>query len=680
MLSSLMLAASLLAQAAPADQPPVAADVAGASQAEAGVIPYPAAFFAEGSPNNAFDMIVRLPGFTFARGEVVRGFAGAAGNVLIDGERPTSKSVTLEELLRRLPASSVVRIDLIRGGAPGIDMQGQALVANIIRSRAASQDIVATLGLRAYTEDAWLGPQADMEWARRAGDLSLEAGAHYGWSASPDGGDGGLIKYFPNGAWKESGPYLQRSRNAVSSANSSAELSLDDDVFRLNGGVSRRDTRPYERVGRFTPAGVSRGDLSTSERKLEDSFEAGTDYTHLIQPSLTAQLLALQTLGRVDGKVTSTQPGVLQTSTNKETSGESIARATITWQPTMALSIEAGGEGAFNFLEGHTAVLLNGAPVALPNADLRVEEYRAEAFVTSVWKPSDRISVEAGTRVEVSKLTSSGDTDRSRSFRFLKPRLVIAYAPDKASQIRLRLQRDVGQLRFRDFVASADLTTGTFNAGNANLEPERSWIMEAALERRFWGKGAISTTFTHGEVQRVVDLIPVGTSDAPGNIGDGRRDRINAALTLPLDRLGVHNGLLTATATWTWSEVTDPVTGLVRRISNELPTAGGINFTQDLTSLSSTWGIETRLAETSASYRINEVRTQAEGGLLGVYWDWKPQKSLTVRAELRNLASRERRRLRVRYTGSRAFGVINEEEREVHRFSPFAYFSVRKRF
>lgn len=654
------------------------APVAVVAGTEAAVTAYPASFFADARPTSAFDMLARLPGFSFTGGEAVRGFAGAAGNVLIDGERPTSKAVTLEDLLRRLPASSVVRIDVIRGGAPGLDMQGQALVANVIRSRTASQDLAVAAGIRAYGSDGWLGPQADLEWARRAGGLSLEGGVHYGWTSSVNGGDGELVKYFPGGALKEDGPYMQRGRTGLLTANGSAELDRGDHLFRLNAGASRSDGRPYERFGRFAPSGAFRGHVVTVERTVTEKLEVGADYTRLIRPGLSAQVLALQTLGRVDSETTSTQPGVAQVSSNQESSGESIARATVSWQPAAAISIEAGGEGAFNFLEGHTTVSSNGAPLALPNADLRVEERRAEGFATVAWKPSERLSVEAGVRVEVSRISSSGDTARSRSFLYGKPRLVVAYAPDASSQLRLRLQRQVGQLRFRDFVASADLATGTLDAGNADLEPERSWIVEAALERRFWGRGAVTATFTHEAVQQAVDLIPIAGRDAPGNIGDGRRDRIVIALTLPLDRLGVRNGLITGQGTWKWSRVTDPVTGDARRISGEAATGGRITFTQDVARLSSTWGLEILVGESATSYRINEIRRQSEDGGLHAFWDWKPDRTLSVRGEFRNLASRERRRTRSRFVGNRALGVLNEAEWEAHAFEPYAYIRVRK--
>ena len=88
------------------------------------VTSFPPAFFASAQPNTAFDMVLLLPGFSFDRGDTVRGFGGAAGNVLIDGARPASKTDALDEVLKRIPAKSVERIEVIRGGAPGIDMQG----------------------------------------------------------------------------------------------------------------------------------------------------------------------------------------------------------------------------------------------------------------------------------------------------------------------------------------------------------------------------------------------------------------------------------------------------------------------------------------------------------------------------------------------------------------------------
>ena len=87
---------SLLLAAASAVSSPVSA-------ANPNVSSYPAAFFAASSPNNAMDMVSLLPGFVFDGGGQVRGFAGAAGNVLIDGARPASKDDPLQLILQRIP-------------------------------------------------------------------------------------------------------------------------------------------------------------------------------------------------------------------------------------------------------------------------------------------------------------------------------------------------------------------------------------------------------------------------------------------------------------------------------------------------------------------------------------------------------------------------------------------------
>ena len=112
-------------------------------------------FFAQFRPNTAMDMIGRIPGFSFDGGAFARGFSGTAGNVLIDGERPPSRNDSLGSILSRIPASAVVRIDVIRGGAEGIDMQGKAIIANVIRKPDAGLTGALSSGINANTNGGW---------------------------------------------------------------------------------------------------------------------------------------------------------------------------------------------------------------------------------------------------------------------------------------------------------------------------------------------------------------------------------------------------------------------------------------------------------------------------------------------------------------------------------------------
>ena len=144
---ALGLAAPDAQAAAPAPTPETlaAANVASETATERGVIAYPPSFFEASRPSTALDMISRLPGFRLDGGDNARGFAGTAGNVLINGERPTTKSENLEGILKRISASAVERIELIRGGAPGIDMQGKTILANVVIKSTVQVEKVANL-------------------------------------------------------------------------------------------------------------------------------------------------------------------------------------------------------------------------------------------------------------------------------------------------------------------------------------------------------------------------------------------------------------------------------------------------------------------------------------------------------------------------------------------------------
>ena len=103
-----ILAAALLCSAATAayagtDAPPSGPAPSVDAQAE-GVKSYPAADFAAQQPNTAYDMVIRLPGFSLDDGSSSALSPGAAGNVLItDGQRPTSKTDDPDQYLETHP-------------------------------------------------------------------------------------------------------------------------------------------------------------------------------------------------------------------------------------------------------------------------------------------------------------------------------------------------------------------------------------------------------------------------------------------------------------------------------------------------------------------------------------------------------------------------------------------------
>src|SRR5699024_3195845 len=210
--------------------------------------------------------------------------------------------------------------------------------------------------------------------------------------------------------------------------------------------------------------------------------------------------------------------------------GESIVRADLhhAWSDTLAT--RASLEGAYNFLDSDTHLQEQGNDVTPPGSDVRIEERRAEAAFGVEWQPSRAWTFESGLRVEHSILTQTGDTPTTRHFRYLKPRAAVHWYPDGTNQWHLAVAREVGQLDFGDFVASASLDSGMVSAGNAALEPERSTHIEIGLEHQLQNDGAIAVTLMHDEIENVIDRVLVTTPDAifdaPGNIGPGRRDTL----------------------------------------------------------------------------------------------------------------------------------------------------------
>ncbi|HMB37835.1 MAG TPA: TonB-dependent receptor plug domain-containing protein, partial [Wenzhouxiangellaceae bacterium] len=93
---------------------------------------YPASFFSSYQPVSAIDMVRQVPGFRISNGDGSRGFAGAGGNVLINGERPSSKQDSVSSILARVPASRVERIELIRGNTGKYDAGSQSVIVNVI--------------------------------------------------------------------------------------------------------------------------------------------------------------------------------------------------------------------------------------------------------------------------------------------------------------------------------------------------------------------------------------------------------------------------------------------------------------------------------------------------------------------------------------------------------------------
>jgi outer membrane receptor protein involved in Fe transport len=655
------------------------------------ITPYPASAFAAEQPSTALDLIKLLPGFVLDTGPQARGFGASAGNVLIDGARPASKDDGLEEILKRIPASSVVRIDVIRGGAPGIDMQGKTVLANVIR--AGSSGATLSIAGSGTLMDNGVGTGSlRVEGSSKMGSMAFEGSLLVGKGFDDTVGHGPRTLASPTGATVLQAAETSRGAETDYKATAGVEGPALGGKLRVSASLFA-SSYDYSQADVLTrPIAVKADEADNSKQR---TAEIGVRYERPLGPKARLEAFALQQFGesRYRADLFANSPDLFGASTplgietfrlSKETS-ESIVRSTITIQPTGGVSAQIGAEGDFNWLLDHTKYAFNGAPISLPAANVRVTEARGDAFATTTWSVLKTINLEAGLRLESSRITSTGDVGVGQTFVFAKPRFAATWSPDDADQVRLRVEREVGQLDFDDFAAgSASLANGAVRPGNPSLTPQQDWVYEAAYDHRFWRGAQITFTARHYELRDIIDRAPIydpsGTYDAPGNIGSGFRDEAEIALTVPTDRLGVKNGTITALQTFRKTRVIDPTTGQPRPISGVSPYGGEIHFTQGLRRWKISWGFDVLNASVQTYYRFNEVDIDDLGTYEVLFAEYKPRADLIVRFEFHNLDGRSYRHVRELYDGPR--GVAPSEGRDIRDLqgNRLFYLKVRKTF
>lgn len=601
---------------------------AAAADAGSSVTAFEPDYFAGAQPVSALDIVKLVPGFRLEEGDSeLRGYSGAGGNVLVDGQRPTSKEDTLEDVLKRIPAGSVERIELIRSGA-GYDMQGYTLLANVVRSH--------TQSLSGRIEGTYANYRHGYDAPRLAGELRHVAGGHIldlsgaiYRDIDDEHGFGSRNRYAEDGTPVRLGVYGQPEGDNIREVLGSYQLPLAGGTARVNGLYKMK--KMFANIGEEvifpTPY-----DASGTERVNTESTEIGFHYDRAVGARSQIELLALRRTTGIDGTDKSFAPGGDDVTRENSDASETILRGVLR-RKAGNVSLEGGIEGALNILDSHSALEEDGVDIPLPAANVRIEEKRAEAFFTAAWHLSSALTVEAGSRYETSTLTQSGDSALRKSLSFIKPRLLVRWAPSPQDEIRALFERSVGQLDFADFVSSASLTGGTVTAGNKDLEPDSLWRSELAWEHRI-GKGSVVVTARHEAISDVVDRIPVftdeGVYDAVGNIGSGRRQEVQFDFNLPFDPLGLAGVTLQGSGLWRHSRVTDPVTGERRRISEDLPIEAKVSLTHDIARWHTRWGINYVHAEKETTFKIDEVEIDRVPDRVDAFIEYKPDRKSVV--------------------------------------------------
>jgi len=643
---------------------------------------FEAAFFDQYSPQNALEMIERIPGFQLqGANNNLRGLGQGGANVLINGERLTGKTDVGSQLFR-ITAENVVRIE-IRDGAtldiPGLSGQ----VANIItesKGRSGTWSWAPQFRERqrvslTHTHLTLSGETGNLSYTA---ELRNEVQRNGDWGPETLTEANGTVFEIRDelGKYHFDGPGAVLELNWKPKTDHVANLNLEYNKFNSANRVlsSRR-------------AVTDRGeDLETVFIGGEDEWNAkvGADYElpltigflgkgkfkaigyHRFERSPTRSSFSVFAL---DGEQLS---GSIFDRLADES--ETIARTEFSWSPKDGRDWSLGVEGAFNVLdiESDLQEFNDGIfeTVELGDATSRVEERRAETTLTHNRTLSPKWDLQLSLGVEYSELEQTGGLTRD----FVRPKgfLLASYKPSDSTNWRLKLERKVGQLSFFDFIASVDVVDNIDRASNFDLVPEQSWFAGLEYDTDFGQGFTMNINPYVSFFSDLVDRIPIGDDgDAVGNVDSAIQYGVDFNSSLKGDRWGWKGTQFDLDLQWRDSRVDDPVTGVTRQISRDLKTFWHARMRHDIPKTEWAYGGGVREYADYKGFRLFTTDDPTlERPITYAFIEHKDVFGMRIKAEVTNLLNSKEEFTREVFTDRRDRGVLDFTEFQSRAFGP----------
>jgi hypothetical protein len=646
------------------------------------VISLAPSYFVNKRPSTAMDMMQWLPGFSFQDTRDVRGLEGSGGNVLIDGKPPTSKTDTLQSVLRRIPAEQIERVDIISGGAPGIDMHGWPVIANVILKKDANKRKTLTVA-NTVDIDGHDAPTASFNSSTkndtRTIEMSIDVGR--GLNQSPVIGEGTWRRTDGSGAVIFDANPRSYFPNPYAVGSGAYDRALLGGRLRFNGSGrwSGNNYMAEDRL-RYGPEGQGFTHTQTYQQG-----ELGAAYEHPIGKQVTSETQLLERLTHYVADNTLNRPPQPSALDKHQDETETVARTTLRYKPADSFSVEGAAEGAVNTASTHSRETLSGQPLVLPESNVNLHEDRGDLGVTATWKPIAELSMEAAVKVEHSTLTGHGDAPVNRSFDYTKPRAVISWSPNKDSQIRLRVERETNQIDFGYFVAGSNFINGAITAGNTQVRPPQDWVSELVLERKFWATGDLSLTLRHRDLIDQIDEAPYALADGgfigiARNIGGGYENDLSVNLLVPFARLGLNGATLKTTLNWADARVTDPLTGQRRMPSGAQGFFGEVHFAEDLPDLKLNVGGDANFWGAQTNYSVFGDQHQGVWATFSLFVEYRPTSNWNFRVSASGLPGLHLHQTIDTYSGLKGLSPLLYHDDQRLEMAPTFYVRMRRLF
>jgi len=671
-------------------------------------VTYPSTYFADYAPVTAKDMLDRIPGVGSTTGGGSsssggfrggggggggRGFGSGSGSseILINGKRTAGKNNQTSGILSRITADQVDYIQIIRGTSGELDVRGSGQVVNIVTFEELANSSIQYQLNADYHRDGHTQPGANLSYSDQIGGFNfvLSAVAEPRYSHQESEEDSILGDFSPNDRVIEDRVTEQTSYDLT--ANLGYEFS-DRSSARFNALFSQNDN-PTEATRSTTDFTAMPNTVLNQYNDIpgeQDNWEIGGDYEYFFENSNRFKILFVLNQDNRDStreRYDILDDGSLEKNLflkSGSVTEEEIVRSSYTMDIFSQQDIEFGAERAVTTLdsnlalglldsEGTTSPEFGGlVPVDVSNANSTVQETRYEPFVIHNWIFNNRMSLESTLLYEYSEIEQKGDVYNKRDFDFIKPKVDFRFDVTPALQLRGSVEKVVNQLRFSDFVAATDdqdEDSNTF-AGNSNLKQEWYWAYDFKTEYRLPDDaGVIDANLFYHDHHDVIERFDVSTSEddlqsANGNIGDGEKYglRINASIRMHM--IDMPNLLVTSNWSVQDSEITDPFTGEDRRFAHYGRGRWTLSFRHDVPEWSLNWGgsWSNRFDGNEKIYDIDDVLDLTGEPNVSVFAEWISPNGTSFRLDARDLTNNEQCRVRTRFIGRRAAGILEEIE------------------
>lgn len=649
---------------------------------------YTAESFVQFAPRTALEMVERVPGFSIEDDDDgSRGFGQATGNVLINGQRVSGKSNGAESALGRIATANVARIELLDGttlGIPGLSGQ----VVNVITRD--TSGVSGTWHWKGRVRENLPPTYNDMALSLSGGTRALswtmeaESTPERGADAGPEritDAAGALIE-----TRKEDYTHVAEY---ASLAGSLAWKPVGGAIANLSAKVGVYEPDDKE-TSKLFPVGDPEGRRLYQGSEDEKTAELGADYAFDLGPG---RLKAITLVRREESPTTDRVRGGNLNGSNMFDSiftqtvyeGEYILRGEYAWVPAPGRDWQVSLEGAFNFLEAQSQLFASegGAPpseIILPNANSRVEEKRGELTVTHGRALSKKVSLQVSLGAEMSELSQTGDAENVRRFTRPKGFASLSWQVDPSLKLVTRLDREVGQLDFFDFISSVNLNQGNGSQGNSEIVPEQSWKVSLSAEKDFYDWGATTLTVFGADIEDIVDRVPIGTGDGPGNLDSAWRVGADMDATVKFAKLGLAGTLLTFHGEWRDSRVADPLTGLDRPVNGDEVYYFNAELRRDIPQTDWAVGLFLESYNENEVYRLDEKTHQGNQPAFSyVYVENKDLLGLTGTLTLGNILNQHDWYWRETYAPNRLGTLVTREARS-RDFGPILSFKLKGTF